>query len=254
MAVGWSRMPIDTKKNVLNSSRRGTISPSTLAVRSESASASPATKAPSAMLTPSSSAANAVPIAMTATLITNSSRERRPATIPSRRGRKREPATTTSATKPMATAPASTRPRIDSSSRLPRAERATTSTTVSRSCTIDTPRAVRPCVVVCSVPSPATLKRTTVDATAIAPPMNSASSSSQPISSPVAVPMAMVMATCTGVPARIRAPTERSSPMLNWRPMLNMRSATPMSASASTSSRSATKPGVKGPTTMPAAM
>ena len=68
------------------------------------------------------------------------------------------------------------------------------------------------------------------------------------------MPSAIVIATCTGVPARIRAPTERSSSRLNWRPMLNMSSATPMSASARTSSWSATKPGVAGPTTMPAAM
>ncbi len=254
MAAGWRRMPIETKKKVLNSSRRGTISPSTLAVRSESASASPATKAPSAMLTPSSSAANAVPIAITATLITNSSRDRRPAMNPSTRGRKREPPTTTSATKPSATPAASARLTIDTSSRLPNADSATTSTTVSRSCTIDTPSAVRPCDVVCSAPSPATLTRTTVEATATAPPMNSASSSSQPSISPVPVPMAMVIATCSGVPARMRAPTERSSPMLNWSPILNMSSATPMSARARSSSGFATNPGVNGPTTMPAAM
>ena len=62
-ASGWSSTPMETKKNVLNSSRSGTISPSTLALRSDSASAIPATKAPSAMLTPSWSAANAVPMA-----------------------------------------------------------------------------------------------------------------------------------------------------------------------------------------------
>ena len=55
---------METKKKVLNSSRSGTISPSTLAVRSESASASPATKAPSATLTPITLAANAVPMAI----------------------------------------------------------------------------------------------------------------------------------------------------------------------------------------------
>ena len=51
-----------------------------------------ATKAPRAMLTPSSSAPNAVPMAMTATPITNSSRDRRPAKNPTSRGRKYIPA------------------------------------------------------------------------------------------------------------------------------------------------------------------
>ena len=47
------------RRKVLNSSRSGTISPSTLSARSESARASPATNAPSAMLTPSALAAKA---------------------------------------------------------------------------------------------------------------------------------------------------------------------------------------------------
>ena len=105
IAAGWRRIPIETKKKVANSSRSGTISPSTLSVRSESASASPATKAPRATLTPSALAAKAVPIAMTATPITNSSRDRRPAIIASSRGSSREPATTSKVTKPSATAP-----------------------------------------------------------------------------------------------------------------------------------------------------
>ena len=79
IAPGSSRIPIDTKKKVLNSSRRGTISPSTLSARSESARASPATKAPSATLTPRALAAKAVPMATTATPMTKSSRDRRPA-------------------------------------------------------------------------------------------------------------------------------------------------------------------------------
>ena len=83
--------------------------------------------------------------------------------------------------------------------------------------------------------------------------MNSASISGQPSASPVPVPIAIVRATWSGVPARIRAPTLRSSSRLNWRPMLNISSATPMSASASTSSCAATTPGVKGPTARPAA-
>ena len=88
---GRRSTPIETKKNVLNSSRSGTISPSTLAVRSESASASPATKAPRATLTPRALAANAVPIEITATAITNSSRDRSAAMKPRIRGRTREP-------------------------------------------------------------------------------------------------------------------------------------------------------------------
>ena len=93
---------------------------------------------------------------------------------------------------------------MPSSSRLPSAERATTSTTVTRSWTIETPSAVRPYEVVCSVRSPATLTSTTVEQTATAPPMNSASISGQPRARPVAVPIAIVRATWTGVPARIR--------------------------------------------------
>ena len=75
-------MPIETKKKVLNSSRSGTISPSTLSVRSESASARPATKAPERDADPSALAAKAVPMATTATPMTNSSRDRRPAMSP----------------------------------------------------------------------------------------------------------------------------------------------------------------------------
>ena len=73
---------------------------------------------------------------------------------------------------------------MPSSSRLPSAERATTSTTVTRSWTIETPSAVRPYEVVCSVRSPATLTSTTVEQTATAPPMNSASISGQPRAKP----------------------------------------------------------------------
>ena len=101
---------------------------------------------------------------------------------------------------------------------------------------MDTPRAARPYDVVWSVPSPATFASTTVEHTATAPPMKSASASSQPMSNPVPVPMAIVSATWSGVPPRMRGPTERSSARLNWRPMLNISSATPTSASARTSS------------------
>ena len=188
IAPGSSRIPIETKKNVLNSSRRGTISPSTLSARSESARARPATKAPSATLTPSALAAKAVPMATTATPMTKSSRDRRPAISASSRGRSRDPATINSATNPMAMAPRMTRPPMPSSSRLPSAERATTSTTVTRSWTIETPSAVRPYEVVCSVRSPATLTSTTVEQTATAPPMNSASISGQPSARPGAGP------------------------------------------------------------------
>ena len=104
IATGSRRIPIETKKNVAKSSRSGTISPRTLSVRSESASARPATNAPSATLTPSALAAKAVPMAMTATPITNSSRERSPAMTASSRGSRREPATSMKATKPSAIA------------------------------------------------------------------------------------------------------------------------------------------------------
>ena len=65
---------------MLNSSRSGTISPSTLAVRSESARAIPATKAPARPTPRAQLAAKAVPIASTATPMTKSSREPRRAT------------------------------------------------------------------------------------------------------------------------------------------------------------------------------
>ena len=204
MAVGWSRMPIETKKNVLNSSRSGTISPSTLAVRSESASASPATKAPSATLTPSASAANAVPIAMTATPMTNSSRERRPATTPSSRGRNARAGDDHERHEADGHGARPARGRGSTPPRGCRARRGRRPAPPSAGPARSTRRAPSARARWCAAsPSPATLTRTTVDATATAPPMNSASSSSQPMSSPVAVPMAMVIATWTGVPARI---------------------------------------------------
>ena len=144
MAAGSSRMPMETKKNDANSSRSGTISPRTLAVRSESARASPATKAPSATLTPSAWAAKAVPMAMTATLMTNSSRDRSWATMASSRGSSREPAKTTTATKAIATVTPVATDSGDASDGATLAVRRTTSRIVTRSCTIDTPMAVRP--------------------------------------------------------------------------------------------------------------
>ena len=238
IAAGSSSTPIDTKKKVLNSSRSGTISPSTLAVRSESASARPATKAPSATLTPS-------PVG----------RERRadgdhrhaddeqlarsqPAIIPEQR-----------AAAPRATddddgneaeghrAAQREAAGCDSSSRLPSADRTTTRTTSQGPARSRRRGRCARSSVVWSASSPATLTRTTVEQTATAAPMKSASISSHPSARPVAVPMVIVVATCTGVPGQdARAQRRRSSRRLNWRPMLNMSSATPMSASARTSS------------------
>jgi hypothetical protein len=95
---------------------------------------------------------------------------------------------------------------------------------------------------------------TTVELIAAAAPMNSASMSAQPSATPASTPSPIVIATCTGTPSSSPRPTDSSSRMLKRSPMLNMSSATPMSARARTSSRSATNPGVNGPTARPATM
>ncbi len=115
------------------------------------------------------------------------------------------------------------------------------------------PMAMRPWSVDCSDSSPAILTRTTLDEMEATPPMKAAVTGSAPRSSAVPRPRPRVMATCTGVPKSASRPTEASSPSRNRRPMLNMRRETPMSARARISPRSATKPGVKGPTRSPAA-
>ncbi len=233
---GCSSRPMNTKNTVANSSRNGTISPSTLAARSDSARARPATKAPSATDTPTSWASAAVPIATTATATMNSSRDPRWAIRPSSAGSNREPITSTAATKPRAMALDRMAPTNGSSAGAATAESSTTSTTVSRSCTIDQDRAIRPCSVASRARSPATLASTTLEQTLTEAPMNSASMNGIPSSTLVPMPSAMVIATCSGAPIRTSRPTCHSSAIRNWMPMLNMSSATPMSARACSSS------------------
>ncbi len=184
----------------------------------------------------------------------NSSREPRWAIRPSSAGSTREPTTSTAATKPRAMVLDRSAPTNGSSAGAATAESSTTSTTVSRSWTIDHDRAIRPCRVASRSRSPATLASTTLEQTLTEAPMNSASMNGIPSSTLVPTPSAMVIATCSGAPISTSRPTCHSSAIRNWMPMLNMSSATPMSASACTSSVFATKPGVNGPTTSPAAM
>ena len=234
---GCSSRPMKTKNTVANSSRSGTISPSTLAARSDSARARPATKAPSATDTPTALASGG-----------GSDRDHRhghdeqlPRTAgaamrPSSAGSSREPTTSTAATKPRAMALDRMAPTNGSSAGAATAESSTTSTTVSRSCTIDHDRAIRPCSVASRARSPATLASTTLEQTLTEAPMNSAAMNGIPSSTLVPMPSAMVIATWSGAPIRTSRPTCHSSAMRNWMPMLNMSSATPMSARACTSS------------------
>ncbi len=128
----------------------------------------------------------------------------------------------------------------------------TSATTVNRSSTTSQPTAICPVRVCRARLSDSTRMSTTVLATEIAPPNTSEVDHSQPNSRPTSAPQRVAVMLCTSAPGMATFRTASSSFRWKCSPTPNISKITPISAICSARCRSASKPGVWGPTTMPA--
>ncbi|MNM56393.1 hypothetical protein D3C81_675620 [compost metagenome] len=262
--IGLNNMPTETKNNTANASRSGSESCAALWLSSDSLSIMPAKNAPSANDTPNSAAApNATPSAMASTHRVNSSREPVPATFSSTHGITRRPTTSITATnRPNCTKVQpmdASRPVTDGL--LPLASGPNTSaitgiitsaSTQARSSTINQPTAILPRVVSSRRRSSMARSSTTVDAVASEKPKITPCSVGQPISAATPQPSRVATRIWPMAPGMAIALTSIRSFNEKCRPTPNISSITPISANWLASAWSATKPGVNGPTTIPA--
>ena len=217
----------------------------------------PARKAPSAIDTPNTTAEpTAIPSARVSTASVNNSRDRVAATRSSSQGITRLPTSTVNATSAATfssvsssamarwLAPPPPRPKTAGSS--------TRATTVKRSSTTSQPTAICPVGVCRSRLSARMRTSTTVLATASAMPKTMPDDHDQPNSCAITAPSAVATRLCATAPGTATRRTASSSSTWNCSPTPNISRMTPTSASCSAIAASATKPGVCGPTRVPA--
>ena len=128
----------------------------------------------------------------------------------------------------------------------------TSTSTMAMSCTISQPTVMRPRSVSISRRSWSTLSRTTVLATDSATPKMSPAPADQPSDQPTAMPSGVATSPCASAPGTAIARTASKSLSEKCKPTPNIKRMTPTSASWLAIFWSATKPGVKGPMTIPA--
>jgi hypothetical protein len=105
----------------------------------------------------------------------------------------------------------------------------------------------------CRSSAPASMRiATTVEAIASARPKTRPAPRPQPASQATRSPAPVETVTCTSAPGTTTRRTASSSSRWNCRPTPNIRSTTPSSENCCAISPRATKPGVNGPTAMPA--
>ena len=262
MIIGSNSMPTDTKNSTAKASRSGSESDAALWLRSP-LSSMPAKNAPSAKDTPNSFAdPKATPSAIASTDSVNSSREPKPATFSSTQGMARLPTTIITATKALTFRKVQpSEPRIEpvparSPSPAPmasaRAGSSTSAATITRSSTISQPTAILPRRVSSRRRSSMARSSTTVLATDSARPNTRPCRVGQPMNQARPQPSTVAVAICTMAPGMAIAFTSSRSSTEKCRPTPNISRITPISDSSMASDGSATKPGVKGPTRMPA--
>ncbi len=261
---GLKSMPTETKNSTAKASRSGRESLAALWLSSDSLSSMPAKNAPSANDTPNSIAEpNATPSAIASTDRVNSSREPVPAMRSRIHGMTRRPTTSITATnrpsctnvQPMLV---STLPRVwcslaASGPNTPAITGIITSaSTQARSSTISQPTAILPRWVSSRRRSSIARSSTTVLAVASAKPNTTPWMTGQPINAARPQPSRVATRIWPMAPGMAMALTAIRSFSEKCRPTPNISSITPSSASWFASAWSATKPGVNGPTQMPA--
>ena len=258
---GSNSMPTETKNSTAKASRIGSESCAAWWLNSDSLSSMPAKNAPSAKLTPNSSAEpNATPIAIDNTASVNSSREPVPAMRSSTHGIALRPTISMKATKaatlPKVIASALAISPAPTSSPPPRAPASagisTSAITQARSSTISQPTAILPRRVSSRRRSSIARSSTTVLAVASEKPKIKPSICRQPISSAMPQPSRVAIAICPTAPGMAMFFTDIRSRSEKCRPTPNISRITPISASCGASSGSPTKPGVNGPASTPA--
>ena len=262
--AGSNNMPTETKNSTAKASRSGSESCAALWLSSDSLSIIPAKNAPSAKDTPNSAAApNATPRAMASTDRVNSSREPVPAMRSRIHGITRRPNTSITATnrpsctkvQPMLAStlpmlccwPAASGPNTPAITGI-----ITSASTQARSSTISQPTAILPRLLSSRRRSSIARSSTTVEAVASEKPKISPCSVGQPISAATPQPNKVATTIWPMAPGMAMAFTAIKSLSEKCRPTPNISSITPISASWLARCWSATKPGVNGPTTMPA--
>ena len=209
MIAGSSSMPTETKNNTVKMSVSGRMSAAARSLTRDSASTTPARKAPKASETSKITAeANAIPIAVAMTARVKSSRDPSPSTRVKSHGSTREPTTSinpvSSAALPRAAPTWITMLRDVGLPSAPdvvaRIGSSTNATTVNRSSTINQPIATLPASV-SSVPRCRRARiNTTVLATEIARPRTTDERTLHPKATPASAPSVVAIAICTTAP------------------------------------------------------
>ena len=200
-----------------------------------------------------------MPSAAATTQSVNSSREPVRATCHNSQGNRRRPPTSISAMKSATCArvipSVTSRDSLGADSpadMLARGGSSTSTSTITRSSTTSQPTAMRPLGVSSTPRLSSAFSSTTVLATESARPNTIPAIRLQPQNVARPQPMAVAVAICTTAPGRAIFFTDIRSSSEKCRPTPNISSITPISASWPASAVSAMKPGVWGPSRMPA--
>ena len=256
IATGSTSAPTETKNSATNMRCSGTVSAAAWWPRGLSPSSTPAKKAPSAGETPNiAEDPKAVPNAITITARVNNSRDPVPATRPSSRGSSTRPPNAIAARNPASSSAVrpSLSPRFSDAPAITGSS--TSASTTTRSCTTSQPSAMRPASPDRRPLSSSARVETAVEEMASARPKTGAAAGPSPSArAPAAAPISVPAAICASAPGSATRQTASRSRARKCSPTAKSRSATPISASAAVMAGSATKPGVWGPTAMPAAM